>query len=116
MEGSSDAAGGKRHQEWIEATLEPVHTYIEDSSLAALSREHREYLAQRHSTLDLDPIPDANDADPYNWPQSRVSKVKVPLPRLRRFAHDGVESYQPDSRRLPRYDGHLYRRLDPVCV
>ncbi|KAI7008683.1 hypothetical protein KC355_g6833, partial [Hortaea werneckii] len=71
MEGSSDAAGEKQHQEWIEATLGPVHTNIENSSLAALSREHRDYLAKRHGTLELDPIPDANDADPYNWPQSR---------------------------------------------
>ncbi|KAI6858326.1 MFS general substrate transporter [Hortaea werneckii] len=68
---SSNAAGQKRDQEWIEETLESVHTNIENSNLAALSREHREYLEQRHGTLDLDPIPDANDADPYNWPQSR---------------------------------------------
>lgn len=83
MERSSDAAEEKRHEEWIEATLGPVHTNIENSTLAALSREHREYLAQRHGTLELDPIPDANDADPYNWPQSRVSNTERTSPKHR---------------------------------
>lgn len=78
---SSNAAGQKRDQEWIEETLESVHTNIENSNLAALSREHREYLEQRHGTLDLDPIPDANDADPYNWPQSRVRGARIPSPK-----------------------------------
>ncbi|KAG7416852.1 Efflux pump radE [Fusarium oxysporum f. sp. rapae] len=34
----------------------------------ALSREHAEYLMKRHGTLDLDPLPGPDDADPYNWP------------------------------------------------
>ncbi|KAJ5715656.1 uncharacterized protein N7483_012837 [Penicillium malachiteum] len=42
--------------------------YVEDR-VAHLSEEHRQYLLARHGTLDLDPIPDMNDADPYNWPQ-----------------------------------------------
>jgi hypothetical protein len=45
--------------------------YIEDR-VAHLSEEHRQYLLARHGTLDLDPIPDMNDADPYNWPRWRV--------------------------------------------
>lgn len=45
--------------------------YIEDQ-LAHLSEEHRQYLLTRHGTLDLDPLPDMNDADPYNWPRWRV--------------------------------------------
>lgn len=36
-----------------------------------LSDEHREYLLHRHGTLDLDPIPDMSDADPYNWSQKK---------------------------------------------
>ncbi|KAJ5112915.1 hypothetical protein N7456_001449 [Penicillium angulare] len=44
--------------------------YVEDR-VAHLSEEHRQYLLARHGTLDLDPIPDMNDADPYNWPQWR---------------------------------------------
>ena len=45
--------------------------YVEDR-VAHLSEEHRQYLLARHGTLDLDPIPDMNDADPYNWPRWRV--------------------------------------------
>ena len=33
----------------------------------------REYLLQRHGTAHLDPIPTANDEDPYNWPVWKVS-------------------------------------------
>lgn len=46
--------------------------YVEDR-VAHLSEEHRQYLLARHGTLDLEPIPDMNDADPYNWPKWRVS-------------------------------------------
>lgn len=41
-------------------------------AIAALSAEHREYLLQRHGTLELDPIPGMGDADPYNWTSSKV--------------------------------------------
>lgn len=46
--------------------------YVEDR-VTHLSEEHRQYLLARHGFLDLDPIPDMNDADPYNWPHWRVS-------------------------------------------
>ncbi|KAJ5870206.1 hypothetical protein N7455_005147 [Penicillium solitum] len=46
--------------------------YVEDR-VAHLSEEYRQYLLARHGTFDLDPIPDMNDADPYNWPQWRKS-------------------------------------------
>ncbi|KAJ5248606.1 hypothetical protein N7468_000057 [Penicillium chermesinum] len=42
-----------------------------EDRIASLPEEHREYLLARHGTLDLDPIPDMNDADPYNWPRWR---------------------------------------------
>ena len=64
-------AGEKRHQQWVEESLGPVQTHIENEETANLSNEHREYLLQRHGTLELDPVPDMSDADPYNWPQSR---------------------------------------------
>lgn len=31
----------------------------------------RAFLLNRHGTLDLDPMPSASDADPYNWPQRK---------------------------------------------
>lgn len=55
--------------------------YMEDR-VTHLPEEHRQYLLARHGTLDLDPIPDMNDADPYNWPKWRVSRFlqgKKPL-------------------------------------
>lgn len=48
--------------------------YVEDC-VAYLSEEHRQYLLARHGTLALDPVPDMNDADPYNWPTWRVSDL-----------------------------------------
>jgi hypothetical protein len=48
--------------------------YVEDR-VAHLTEEHRQYLLARHGTLDLDPIPDMNDADPYNWPTWRVNSI-----------------------------------------
>lgn len=38
-----------------------------------LSQEHREYLLALHGSVNLDPIPDMDDADPYNWSKSKVS-------------------------------------------
>lgn len=45
---------------------------IEQDGINALSQEHRDYLLQKHGTLELDPIPDMTDHDPYNWTQSKV--------------------------------------------
>ncbi|KAI9757720.1 MAG: hypothetical protein M4579_003345 [Chaenotheca gracillima] len=33
-----------------------------------LSPEHREYLMKRHGTVNLNPLPSSDPADPYNWP------------------------------------------------
>lgn len=46
----------------------PRATYITTGAAAGLSQEHRDYLIKRHGTLDLDPIPSDDPADPYNWP------------------------------------------------
>jgi hypothetical protein len=62
------------HVEGASPNLESGKTdafYVEDR-VAHLSEEHRQYLLARHGTLDLDPIPDMNDADPYNWSTWRV--------------------------------------------
>lgn len=48
--------------------LGPRATYINTGAAAHLSQEHRDYLIARHGTLELDPIPSADPADPYNWP------------------------------------------------
>lgn len=41
-------------------------TNISLGEVAHLPQEHRDYLISRHGTLDLDPIPSADPADPYN--------------------------------------------------
>ncbi|KXT09188.1 hypothetical protein AC579_429 [Pseudocercospora musae] len=43
-------------------------TNISKGAAATLSQQHRDYLIQRHGTLDLDPVPSQDPADPYNWP------------------------------------------------
>lgn len=35
----------------------------------------RQYLTNRHGTVDIDPMPSARDADPYNWPRSKKLSV-----------------------------------------
>ncbi|KAI0406749.1 major facilitator superfamily domain-containing protein [Xylaria palmicola] len=42
-----------------------------DESQTSISEAHRQYLMQRHGTDQLDPLPDFNDADPYNWPRPK---------------------------------------------
>lgn len=49
--------------------LGPRATYINTGAAAGISQEHRDYLLKRHGTLDLEPLPSADPADPYNWPQ-----------------------------------------------
>lgn len=45
------------------------------ANAAQLSEGHRNYLIKRHGTLDLDPMPDFGDADPYNWPTWKVMEI-----------------------------------------
>lgn len=59
---------GHQHNEDLEHAATHA-TYYEKDEIAALSEEHRQYLLQRHGTLELDPVPTMGDADPYNWPQ-----------------------------------------------
>ena len=63
--------------------MEHANTSIEvkgqgDTNGFALSPAHEQYLLQRHGTLDLDPVPQADDADPYNWPQLKESSSPFP--------------------------------------
>ncbi|KAJ7763596.1 major facilitator superfamily domain-containing protein [Mycena maculata] len=44
----------------------------------SLSEEHLQYLLERHGTVDLDPMPSMDDADPYNWPKHK-KKINLAL-------------------------------------
>lgn len=50
-------------------------TTYEEALTARLPKAHRDYLLQRHGTLDLDPIPGMGPADPYNWPEWKVRNL-----------------------------------------
>ncbi|KFY40505.1 hypothetical protein V494_03455 [Pseudogymnoascus sp. VKM F-4513 (FW-928)] len=58
------------HSEDVEPTGDRG-AYVHPETIDALSTSHREYLLQRHGTLELDPIPGMGDADPYNWTSSK---------------------------------------------
>lgn len=102
--------------------------YVEDR-VAHLSEEHRQYLLARHGTLDLDPIPDMNDADPYNWPQWRVSNRIFFI--LQGSGHNDATKLEEDQSltlccetekfesrfpRLPCYDWSFHRIGHPICL
>ena len=55
----------------------------EESLVARLPKAHREYLLERHGTLNLDPIPGMGPADPYNWPEWKVRRASEPSSDLR---------------------------------
>ena len=46
-----------------------------DDAVATLSKEHRDFLLERHGTLNLDPLPSMDLADPYNWPTWKVGDI-----------------------------------------
>lgn len=52
-------------------------TYLDPDEASHLTAEHRQYLLQRHGTLELDPLPTMGDADPYNWPTWKVRSVMI---------------------------------------
>lgn len=69
------------HCEDVQHTEAQAPSSLSDAA-QSLSQAHKDYLMQRHGTLDLDPMPGPDDADPYNWPQ-----WKVRLTLTRRTAH-----------------------------
>lgn len=67
-----------KKEDYADNEVRPVNTYIEDGG-SNISQSHREYLLQRHGTLNLEPLPSEDPADPYNWP---VWKVRIRDNRL----------------------------------
>lgn len=47
-----------------------------------LPEEHHAYLMRRHGTVELDPVPDMSDDDPYNWPTWKVGPKNSSCYRL----------------------------------
>ncbi|KAI9038372.1 putative MFS transporter [Aspergillus affinis] len=59
---------GKADVDLVESTEAGIPTTYADIVASRLSKPHRDYLMERHGTLELDPIPSLDPADPYNWP------------------------------------------------
>jgi hypothetical protein len=59
---------------------------LEDGPAEHLSPEHRQYLLSRHKTLDLNPLPTMDPADPLNWP---AWKVQTPFHKAPSHADHG---------------------------
>jgi hypothetical protein len=45
---------------------------LEHGLAGNLEPEHREFLLSRHKTVDLNPLPTMDPADPLNWPSWKV--------------------------------------------
>jgi hypothetical protein len=75
--------------------LRNTSTYLDENAASGLSQEHREYLLQRHGTLDLDPVPGMGGADPYNWPLWKVSLRPMMISSMPLIVLTTVESNQP---------------------
>jgi hypothetical protein len=75
----SEHAPGKKSVEESHQYVENLEkvaeqgTYYNGEAASHLSIEHRQYLLDRYGTLELDPIPDMGDEDPYNWANGQVS-------------------------------------------
>ncbi|KAJ0121929.1 MFS transporter [Diaporthe amygdali] len=77
------AGGPQRSEEPVDGLkdivieLSDVPGTDETGSAADLTPSEKAYLTKRHGTFELDPMPSASDADPYNWPRGK--KVTVLL-------------------------------------
>lgn len=67
--------GVSTHSEPPQHDLEQRKPSLEDH--IQLSNEHHAYLMRRHGTIELDPVPEMSDADPYNWPMRKVRHLSV---------------------------------------
>lgn len=99
-------------------TLESNDEKDAHDAAGTLSEEHREYLMRRHGTLDLDPMPSMDPADPYNWKLSKVrahSRTENRMETAR--GTDRAETHQPPPGCSACIHGHLHGfwRHSGVC-
>jgi len=66
---ASQSSANEKHRQDLENNSSLTPSIDLNDNLPVLTEEHRDYLIQRHGTVDLDPLPSADPADPYNWPQ-----------------------------------------------
>lgn len=62
----------KSDETFLETTGTAIPSTYADMVSSRISKEHQDFLMERHGTLELDPIPSMDPADPYNWPGWKV--------------------------------------------
>lgn len=87
-------------------------TSISELAASHLSQAHREFLLQRHGTLELDPLPSASHADPYNWPSWKVKSPGVNI-RASLIHEMQTETREPRPRCLPCLHVHVHSLHHP---
>lgn len=80
-----EAPGSKADIDLVESAGAGQAATYEESIAARLPKAHRDYLLERHGTLELDPIPGMGPADPYNWPEWKVSASLAKIPSSAEF-------------------------------
>lgn len=119
-DGIEQVPGTKADIDLIESAGHGRAATYEESVAARLPKAHRDYLLERHGTLELDPIPGMSAADPYNWPEWKVSLTSRKrrakstqthdIPWNRTLMHQRIENDEPYPCGVPRLHGHIYRR------
>jgi hypothetical protein len=77
VEEVDDAPATKADIDLVESAGDGRAATYSESVASRLPKAHREYLLERHGTLDLDPMPGMDPVDPYNWPDWKVSVSKI---------------------------------------
>lgn len=72
-----EEAYAKQNMEFIESAADVNNPDTIAAQESRLSKPHRDYLIERHGTFNLDPIPAMDPADPYNWPEWKVSSPVI---------------------------------------
>lgn len=96
----------KLQSDFLEKAEAEADVDIVPDPASELSEPHRAYLLQRHGTLDLEPLPSMDPADPYNWALWKVLCpycVEWPGQQLKK-----TENSQPRPGGIPRLHGHLH--------
>lgn len=96
--------------DFIESAEAGMSAIYVETVAARLSKGHRDYLIERHGTLDLDPIPGMSPTDPYNWPTWKVGRLFYSRKYFQKLkpSADKSENDELNSSRLPRINGNLH--------
>jgi hypothetical protein len=67
--------------------------HVEDGSGPDINQEHCGYLLRRHGTLELNPIPSEDPADPLNWPSWKVRNIWQSLHKFSRYSWSCLQKH-----------------------